>query len=118
MIENENKKELIQIFDKPENRGWIHLRDFEVLADITKNELAAGETLLWTTGDNYEDIWKRIRSLHFKLKRLEYDVESRDEVIQECLQRYTMEAIKIVLWAYTDKPELLWEQIQGYNRRG
>lgn len=115
LVENDNKKELIQIFDKPENRGWGHLKEFELLADITRKELAAGKSLLWEDGDSYEDVWKRIKSLHFKLKRLEYHDECENELIKECLQRYTIEAIKTVLWAYTDKPEPLWKKIQQYG---
>ena len=67
-----NQGELIEIFSDPNNRGYLHLREYEILADIARGERAEGEMRFWQAGETCEELVRKINDLKYRLKRVEF----------------------------------------------
>lgn len=113
LVNQENRKALLEIFGDEKNRGWLHLKEFEVLTDIVCAEYEEGTDLFWKKGEGYETINARIQELHFILKRAEFQVGAQNQKLFETIKEFGIQAVKAVLWAYTQEPERIWYQIQG-----
>lgn len=107
-----NKEGLTELFREPDNRGWLHLKDYEVLADISGAEQSAGTEQFWKPEDTDETLHVKLQTLHWILKRIEYQKDSANEEVYVLLQEYSISAIKTVLCAYAEKPQEIWDRIQ------
>lgn len=107
-----DKEGLMGLFREPDNRGWLHLKDYEVLADISDAEQSAGAEPFWKPEDTDETLHVKLQELHWILKRIEYQKDCVNEEVYGLLQEYSIPAIKTVLCAYTEEPQEIWDRIQ------
>lgn len=112
LVETGQKEALIEIFGIPENTGWLHMKDFEVLAHIVKKERLEGTERFWKANESFDFLCSQMNELHFALKRIEYQVDGGNAGMQISLEHYSRAAVKTVLWAYTEHPQRLWDRIQ------
>ena len=99
LVERGEKEKLRKIFENQQNRGYLHLREFEALADIEQLEAAEGSAFFWNDKDSYESILQKINVLKFALKRLEYGKCMGNE-LTFILENYSLYAINVIARAY------------------
>lgn len=82
LIQTENRTELHEIFEQSDNRGYLHLREFELIADINRleQENHVSEPL-WEAGMDIDKLLNKLRFLKFQLKRLEYLADRTEDVL-------------------------------------
>ena len=106
-----NQGELIEIFSDPNNRGYLHLREFEILADIARGERAEGEMRFWQAGETCEELVRKINDLKYRLKRVEFGADQGKPDILYILKNYSVCAIKTVAAAYEVVDERVWKRL-------
>ena len=109
------KQELVNIFLNPENCGYLHLREFETLANIERLENADGTARFWQMGDTYDELMHRMSDLKFALKRLEFDSDEEAEAITSIRNCYSIQAVKAVCIAYVADAQCVWHRLFGEN---
>ena len=112
LVDKGEKAQFLELFQEQENRGWLHLKDLEVLADIAAAEREAGMERFWLEGASGEQLRGKLLELHRILKRIEYRKDAADGEIYRKLEAYSTPAIKTVLCAYTERPQAVWDRIQ------
>ena len=112
LVDKGEKSQLLELFQERENRGWLHLKDLEVLADITAAERNAGLERFWMPGEPGRELREKLLNLHRILKRIEYHKDAFNMNIYRELEAYSIPAIKTVLCAYTEEPQAVWDRIQ------
>jgi len=106
-----NQGELIEIFSDPDNRGYLHLREYEILADIARGEQAEGGMRFWQAGETCEELVQKINDLKYRLKRMEFGADHGKSDILYILKNYSICAIKTVAAAYEVVDERVWKQL-------
>lgn len=107
LVEEEKRRELVEIFQQPENRGYLHLREFQVISDIEAIEEAENMSVrLWREGMNLLEVLDRVRNLKYMLKRLEYETEPAEHMMQAVCKEYSVFAV----WT-------VWDQYIGYREQ-
>ncbi len=85
LVDKGEKAQFLELFQEQENRGWLHLKDLEVLADIAAAEREAGQEWFWLPEEHRD--WKlrgKLLKLHRILKRIEYRKDASDgEIYRE-----------------------------------
>lgn len=112
LVDKGEKAQFLELFQEQENRGWLHLKDLEVLADIAAAERKAGLERFWTPGEPGLELHEKLLNLHRILKRIEYHKDVFNMNIYRELEAYSMPAIKTVLCAYTEEPQAVWDRIE------
>jgi hypothetical protein len=112
LVDMGDKEGLLQVFANPDNRGWLHLKEFEVLSDIVTNEQAAGAEHFWQESDDYSMLHSRINELHMTLKRIEFGAEGEEPIWADISGKYSLEAVKVVLSAYTQDAQNEWSRLE------
>lgn len=102
LVDAGDREELCRIFSEEENRGYLHLREFEVFAKIDAAERRAGESRFWTKGDTCESLTEKLADLRFALKRIEYDADP-DLTVERIEARYGRCAADVVAGVYMRK---------------
>ena len=106
-----NQGELIEIFSDPDNRGYLHLREYEILADIARGEQAEGGMRFWQAGETCEELVRKINDLKYRLKRIEFGADQGKPDILYLLKNYSVCAIKTVAAAYEVVDERVLKQL-------
>lgn len=97
IVDSGNKEELVSIFRETENRGYLFLKDFQILADIEYLENNNNVPIrFWTENDTSETLMKKVRDIKYFLKRMEFHMET-DEILSE---KYSPYVINVVREAY------------------
>lgn len=92
--------QLIDVFRIPQNRGYLFLREYEIIARIYEAELQAGERFsVWCKGASAEETLGRLHELKFLLKAIEYHAEEPDTRLR-LKEEYSDSAVKIVRAEY------------------
>lgn len=92
---------LTQLFKQTEYQGFLHLKEFEILANITQLEDDGQvEPKFWEPGDDYLSLAEKMQTIRFALKRVEYDAISDDRIEWEILRKYSREAIGVMCRFY------------------
>lgn len=120
MIELVNKgakNELITIFENNANCGYLHLREFELLANIEKAEAEVRAEAFWKAGDSFETILTRMRKLKFALKRVEYDADFNDEALKYVLENFSMQAVNTVFAVYISEKEKVKSKLTEFMKK-
>lgn len=105
------KIELRDIFDKTENKGYLHLRDFEILANIDRLEAQAGITSFWRLGDTFEVLADKIASVKRALKRIEYFADVDGSAMKYLVENYSIWAIDVIYCIYEVDKAQVWDEI-------
>ena len=108
LVERNDREGVLSVFEKPENLGWLHLKDFEILAEIVRTETSQS---FWEDGEDFKSLCAKIREIHFSLKRIEFHMTDVEEE-KELLGKYSKEAVAAVLCAYTEEPQKIWKEIE------
>ena len=73
LFEMGRKTQLRELFEKPENQGFLYLREYEAIVWIDRmEELHQSQIRFWKPEDNLEQLLYKFRLLKFALKRIEY----------------------------------------------
>ena len=106
------------IFQKQENRGWLHLREYQLLADIDVSEEETGVVKrLWEQGLSAEDVLRKLCEIKYLLKRLEYGIGEKKDILLKLCERYSVYAIAAVYQEYVVYKERVFEKILDYYRK-
>lgn len=97
MVENGNKAELVDIFQNPDNRGYLVFKDFQILADIEYLEEANNvQYKFWTENDTAETLLRKVREVKYLLKRIDFHMEADESA----LEKYSPYVIGLIYEAY------------------
>lgn len=99
LVDVGNREELCRIFSEEVNRGYLHLREFEVFAAIETKERSTGETVFWREDDTCESLVRKLAALRFALKRIEYKTDE-NMTLQDVERCYGRHAIDTVVGVY------------------
>ena len=88
------KDALLDVFQKSENCGFLHLREFEIIARIEEQERKECIERLWQEGDSYQQLLDKIRTLKFAIKRVEY-LQNQEEM-QQINENFSVYAVEII----------------------
>ena len=106
------------IFSKEENRGWLHLREYQVLSDINVwEEETDTEIRFWNSDFSAAELLQRIRRIKYLLKRLEYDGFEAEEGLFELCADYSVCAIAAVYLEYVVYREKVYDRILLYYQK-
>lgn len=102
LVDAGDREELCRIFSEEDNKGYLHLREFEVLAEIDARERCAGKSVFWTEDDTFVSLTEKLAELRFALKRIEYGADA-DAARQHIKERYSRHAADVVAEVYGNK---------------
>lgn len=101
LVDMGRRREVTAMFQKEENRGWLHLKEYELLADIEmREEEACTQMRMWETDLSAEELLGKIRHLKYLLIRLAHVPEDDGKTEEEFRGNYTSHAIRMVWNAY------------------
>ena len=91
---------LVDVFRIPQNKGYLFLREYEVIARIYEAERQAGESFsVWHEGASANETLWNLHELKFLLKAIEYQAEEEDTRLK-LKEKYSKCAIEIVRKEY------------------
>lgn len=102
LVKAGDKEELIRIFSCQENQGYLHLREFEALANIVHLERRDGRERFWENGLDYQALMEKMAILRFAVKRIEYaacDIEEEEKYLSEI---YSSQAVSVMRYFYVE----------------
>lgn len=103
MIDCGKRKEIVELFRNPDNRGYLHLKEIQIIADIEYLEAEHGlQQKMWRESDSTQTLLKKIREVKYMLKRIEFGLDSAETIYEQINTAYSPYAIGIVLKEYTD----------------
>ena len=103
MVEFGERKELLELFGKPENRGFLYLREYQTIADIEKAEemyQVPAEQHLWRIQDGEKDVITRLRQLRHRLIRYQFQQEDKRSGFEQIKNLYSEYAVKVTEDSY------------------
>lgn len=114
---NEGKiEELIEVFQIPSNKGYLFLREFEVISRIYLREQQAGEKhSVWLPGKNCQETQEDLHRLKFLVKAVEYNAEEVD-TIQQMQENYSQSAVICMIEEYCICKDKIKERILKTDR--
>lgn len=103
LIDLGQRKELVDVFRAKENRGYLHLKEYEVISDIEYFESTNGaEPRFWTQNMDVGQLKKKLFLLKNILIREEFGLCEFGEAYPELLKDYSSFAISIVKEQYAN----------------
>ena len=97
LVDNGNRTVLVDIFQNPDNRGYLALKDFQILADIeyleSQNRV---QKRFWMENETAEILLQKMRKIKYLLKRKEFHIEADESA----LENYSPYAIGVIHDAY------------------
>lgn len=93
------KDEIKKIFSNKENRGFLHMLEFQVLSDIDKKETENSDVHFWNESENYDILRQKLSDLRYAVKRIEFHMDE-DETKEYIKKHYTIQAMKVVKDTY------------------
>lgn len=129
LVDKGKKQELWNLFVKMRGKVHLGLQEFYLLSQIDRLERNGNSgNIFWESGLSWLQLRNKIRSLKFKLKRLEYDVSDQEEVnrLYENCSAYAMAVValtyvadkeeyikKIKKWHYVNNMQDMWKIWEG-----
>ena len=119
MLADMGRREQIRaVFQKSEKRGWLHLREYQLLADIDAcEEKAKTGNRLWEEYLSAEELLLKIRSIKYLLKRLEFGAYEEEHIEGELCETYSVYAIMRVCDEYVFYKEEVFNKILEYYEK-
>lgn len=111
LIDAGDRHALLYIFEKPENQGYLHLREFEALACIERLESASGKSFFWEEDMPCRQIREKMLRLKYMIKRVEYFSENMTALVSRMKEEYSLQAIKVVCFFYVADWEAVYQKI-------
>lgn len=104
LIDLGKRKEVVELFRHPANRGYLHLKEIQIIADIEYLEAEHGvRQRLWRESDSAQTLLKKIREVKYMLKRIEFGLDSAEVISKWINVVCSPYVIDIVLKEYTFK---------------
>lgn len=106
MLDMGKRRQFCEIFMKEENRGFLHLREFEIIADVEllESEHGAPEHLrLWQMEDGASAVLARMRRLKHLMHRMEFVEEEAGIWGKQIFDSYTRDAIEQIRKTYIER---------------
>ena len=117
LIKQGKRKELCEIFINPQNRGYLHLREYETIADIEIMEYESRVTVrFWLENMGIEELIWHVRNLKHLVKRVEYQAGDMTETVERILRNYSKYAIAEIANQYVVDMESVLGAILGEER--
>lgn len=100
LINTGEMHQLIEVFQNPQNKGYLFFREYEVLSCIYQREQLSKETLsVWKQGSSFKEAQELLHQLKFWIKAIEYDSEERD-TIEQIKTHYSKSAVECMIEEY------------------
>ncbi len=104
LVDCGRRKELAELFRNQDNRGYLHLKEFQVIADIEYLEDMNKESQrFWTESDTVAALLEKVRKAKYLLKREEFRVEDARSISEKIRQAYSPYAVNVIREAYAFK---------------
>ena len=101
LVDCGRRGELIQIFRNPANRGYLHLKELQIIADIEYLENDnKSEKRLWEKADTAVTLLEKVRDAKFMLKRAQFRLEAASLIYEKCRRVYSPYALSVIQEAY------------------
>lgn len=102
LVDCGKRRELTALFRDPVNRGYLHLKEFQIIADIEylENENNT-QKRLWEKSDTAATLLEKVREAKFLLKRAEFGLETASAVHEQLMRAYSSYAISVIRDAYS-----------------
>lgn len=100
------RRQFCDMFMREENRGFLHLREFEVIADVERLESEHGvpEYLrIWRVEDSANEVLSRMRGLKHLLRRIKFAGGETDSWEQQISHLYSTDAIEQIKRVYIER---------------
>lgn len=92
---------MVKLFGQPDFQGFLHLKEFEIIANIhrleTENHVL---DLFWKPEDDFCSLNVKMREIRYALKRIVYDAVSEEKVELKVLENYSKEARFVICYFY------------------
>ena len=115
LVERGAREELLGIFESQENCGYLHLREFEVLAAIVKLERARGKSNFWKVEDTWSELLEKMAKIRFALKRIEFITEKQEEMTVPLILEYGIEALEVLNFFFGVMQEKVMQVLKYYS---
>lgn len=100
LIDNGKIQSIIEIFKDTKNKGYLFLREYEIIGSIYHEESLENERhSIYENGENFAMAQSNLHRLKYLIKKLEYDAAETDTV-HSILEQFSDSAIKGVLDEY------------------
>lgn len=100
LIDNGKIQSIIEIFKDTKNKGYLFLREYEIIGSIYHKESLENERhSIYENGENFAMAQSNLHRLKYLIKKLEYDAAEADTV-HSILEQFSDSAIKGVLDEY------------------
>lgn len=104
LIDYGKRKEVVELFRNPVNRGYLHLKEIQIIADIEYLETEHGvQQRMWKESDSAQTLLKKIREVKYMLKRIEFGLNPAEVISKWIDVVCSPYVIDIVLREYTFK---------------
>lgn len=104
-----------KIFQDPANRGFMHLKDYEVIADTDCLERRSNSPhCLWQPGMDAAQILQRVRQLKYWLQRIEHKAADTIYMMDQILSEYSIYAVVEMFVQYILYKEYTYKEIMRY----
>lgn len=111
-------KQLHEVFQDTAHRKYIHLREYESIADIDYLEGRAGsEKRLWQDGMSVGDVLSRFRTVKRWVKRIEHQAEDTAVVMGRLVEAFSVYAVIEVFMQYVEDKADTYHRVKQYYRQ-
>ena len=115
LLENGEKAQFCQVFSREENRKYVALWKYRVIADIEVLEEKVGEKKrFWGRTQGKEEVLENLRILKLLLKRIEYDAEDGWEY-RYLEETYSNSATSMMTFECVQDKEKVQEKIAAHR---
>ena len=115
LIHSGAHEQMHKVFQDPSNRGFMHLRDYEIIADTDCLELRYGaDRKLWQTGMDVSEILQRVQQLKYWMQRIEYQAVESMQMMDQILDEYSIFAVVEMFVQYVWYKEYTYQTIKKY----
>lgn len=98
------REEFTKLFHNPANRGYLQLKEFQMIADIEDLEVDNQTGLrLWKESADAQTLLEDLRKLKYLLKRVEFGAEPEELVLRQIYLEYSTYAVNVVRDGYAFK---------------
>ncbi len=121
LIQAGEHEQIHEIFKDPENRKYVHLKEYEIIADVDYLERKAGvcETRrLWQCGMDASEIIMRVQQLKYWIKRIEHQAADTVQTMEQVMQVYSVYAVIEIFIKYVVRTEYTFREIAQYYEQG
>ncbi len=110
LLDRGEMNQLAVVFQNPQNRGYLFLREYEVVSRVYQEEQKTGQVLsLWKPGRTKDEVLEELHQLKFLLKAIEFGVPEPDTK-ERIKGKYSVSAVNVVTGEYC-----IWtDQIRDY----